>query len=80
MAYAKAKQLMLIFAIILLLGMKISPKKEFNENFLSLKISKGIQGFCAICIIAYHFVQPYVLSVEGIEALGIFSPIGFLLR
>ena len=43
---------LIIFAFILFLGVKIAPKGNFNEDFLSLKVSKGIQGFCAICIIA----------------------------
>lgn len=35
---------LLIFAFILFLGVKIAPKGNFNEDFLSLKVSKGIQG------------------------------------
>lgn len=69
---------LIIFAFILFLGVKIAPKGNFNEDFLSLKVSKGIQGFCAICIIAHHFVQPFVYSGQGAGALSIFARIGFI--
>jgi len=69
---------LLILAFILFLGVKIAPKGNFNEDFLSLKVSKGIQGFCAICIIAHHFVQPFVYSGQGAGALSIFAMIGFV--
>ena len=69
---------LLIFAFILFLGVKIAPKGNFNEDFLSLKVSKGIQGFWAVCIIAHHFVQPFVYSGQGAGALSIFALIGFL--
>ena len=59
---------LLIFAFILFLGVKIAPKGNFNEDFLSLKVSKGIQGFWAVCIIAHHFVQPFVYSGQGAGA------------
>lgn len=69
---------LLILAFILFLGVKIAPKGNFNEDFLSLKVSKGIQGFYAICIIAHHFVQPFVYSGQGAGALSIFAMIGFV--
>lgn len=69
---------LIIFAFILFLGVKIAPKGNFNEDFLSLKVSKGIQGFCAICIIAHHFVQPFVYSGQGAGALSILALIGFI--
>ena len=69
---------LIIFAFILFLGVKIAPKGNFNEDFLSLKVSKGIQGFCAICIIAHHFVQPFVYSGQGAGSLSIFALIGFI--
>ncbi|WP_294407598.1 acyltransferase [uncultured Clostridium sp.] len=69
---------LIIFALILLLGTKVAPKEEFHEDFLSLKLSKGIQGFCAICIIAHHFVQPYMYSGEGAGPMTFFALIGFL--
>lgn len=69
---------LIIFAFMLLLGAKIAQKGEFHEDFLSLKLSKGIQGFCAICIIAHHFVQPYMYSGEGAGPMTFFGLIGFL--
>lgn len=69
---------LIILAFILFLGVKIAPKGNFNEDFLSLKVSKGIQGFCAICIIAHHFVQPFVYSGQGAGSLSIFALIGFI--
>lgn len=71
---------LIIFVFILFLSAKITPKGNFNEDFLSLKVSKRIQGFFAICIIAHHFVQPFVYSGEGAKAgvLSILAIIGFL--
>lgn len=69
---------LIIFALILFLGVKIAPKGQFNEDFLSLKISKGLQGFFAICIITHHFSQPYLGDGGGAGLLTPFALIGFL--
>lgn len=69
---------LLFLLVILLIGVKKAPKGEFHEDFLSLKISKGIQGVCAICIVAHHFIQPYFYNGDKTGALGSFALIGFL--
>lgn len=69
---------LLIFAVILFWGAKAAKRGEFNEDFLSLKVSKGIQGFFAICIITHHFSQQYIYVGEGTGALTLFGLIGFL--
>lgn len=69
---------LIIFAVILFWGAKIAPKGQFHEDFLSLKVSKGVQGFCAICIITHHFCQQYLQSGEGAGVMTPFALIGFL--
>lgn len=67
-----------LLIIVLFWKAKVLGRGKFNEDFLSLNLSKRIQGFCAVCIVMHHFVQQFVLYGDGIEALGIFSDIGFL--
>ncbi len=45
-----------LIALLILLGVgcKLAPKKEFVEDYFSLTISKGLQGFFAVCIIFHH--------------------------
>lgn len=48
--------LVLLFAI-LIWGVKGSKKREFHEDAFSLRITKGIQGFCAVGIMLHHMAQ-----------------------
>ncbi len=70
---------LILFAFILLLGLKIAPNGEYHEDFVSLKISKGIQGFCAILIIAHHFAQGIIQKNQDAGAMSIFNNAGYLL-
>lgn len=47
---------LLLFGV-LLLGVKKAKKGEFHEDFLSLDVSKGLQGFAALGIILHHTTQ-----------------------
>ena len=42
---------------VLILGMKKAKKGEFHEDFLSLDVTKGLQGFAAVGIMLHHLVQ-----------------------
>lgn len=48
---------MLAVFLILIIGVKKAKKGEIHEDFLSLKVSKGIQGFAAIGIMLHHLTQ-----------------------
>lgn len=67
---------LILFAVLLAAGLKIAPKGQFHEDFLSLKVSKGIQGFCAIAIICHHFSQYLIYNYDGAGSLNIFENIG----
>lgn len=41
----------------LIFGLKVSPKGEWQEDFLSLPISKGLLGICAVLIVLHHLSQ-----------------------
>ena len=43
-----------LLAVVLLWGCKIYGPKKWNDEFLSLKQTKAIQGFCAVCIMLHH--------------------------
>ena len=52
--------LSIYFIVILLLlcaGVKVAKKGEFFDDFLSLDISKGLQGFAAVAIMLHHMTQ-----------------------
>lgn len=71
--------MIIILALILLWQMKPAPKGTFYENSFSLAVSKGIQGFFALLIIAHHV---YIfLNTRGIaaESLQCFEHAGVLL-
>ena len=71
-----------IIAIVLLWGSKFYGKQKWNEEFLTLRQTKQIQGFLAICILFHHagqktcasWIPPQVI-VPGLE---FFVPIGYL--
>lgn len=47
----------LFLLLVLIFGVKKAKKGEFHENFLSLDIAKGLQGFAAIGIMLHHLAQ-----------------------
>ncbi|MBQ0035764.1 MAG: acyltransferase [Firmicutes bacterium] len=60
---------------VLLFGVKISKKNEWQENPLSLEKSREIQGFAALAIIIHHLAQETALNAG---VLNIFSEFGVL--
>lgn len=69
----------LVLLVVLVVGVKISKKKEFHEDFLSLNITKGIQGFAAVAIMMHHLTQTvtqYGAINKGI--ITIFNEFGVL--
>lgn len=70
-----------ILAVILFWGAKISPRKQWNEGFMSLEQTKAIQGFSAICIMFHHISQktcaPWLQSRYIRHGLDPFVNIGY---
>lgn len=65
----------LLLAMILC-GGHFAKKGEFNENFLSLEVTKALQGISAICIVFHHISQQQ--TFQSVNALSVFKEIGFL--
>ena len=73
-----------ILPIILLWGAKFTGFKKFNDEFLSIKQTKALQGFLAICIMLHHIAQKTAASwitpkSRIVHGLDIFVNAGFLL-
>lgn len=72
-----------ILIFILLWAIKIAPKNEFHDGFLSLAQTKSLQGFAAISIVFHHIAQntcaPWLAPEQTIHGLEPFVPIGYLL-
>ena len=73
----------ILFLTLLFIGAEFSKKGQWNDEFLSLKQSKAIQGFCVIGIMLHHMAQKTCASwldsqfiIHGLDA---FLPIGYLL-
>lgn len=64
-----------ILAVVLLIQVKPKWIGEFHEDFLSLQVSKGILGACAIFIILHHISQK-LGSGTSAGALSILEDIG----
>ena len=60
---------------ILLFGLKVSKKNEWQENALSINNSRPIQGFAALAIIIHHLVQT-IFPNAGV--LNVFNDLGVL--
>lgn len=69
--------------VLLLFGAKFMKRGEWNEEFLSLKQTKAVQGFCAIAIIFHHMAlktcAPYLPTKYIIHGFDLFTDIGYLL-
>lgn len=52
-----ASVFIVIVLMVLLYGFKCKKSGEFHEDALSLEVSKGLQGFCAIGIMLHHMAQ-----------------------
>jgi peptidoglycan/LPS O-acetylase OafA/YrhL len=66
---------LIALALLLLVGIKPSKLREWQEEPLSLDRSKAIQGFAAVAIIVHHISQE--LAQEA-GAIGFFEGIGVL--
>ena len=70
----------LILLGVMLIKMKVAPKGEFHEDFLSLKQSKIMQGVAAVGIIIHHLTQhitQYGMEYKGPISYFIFAGIFF---
>ena len=65
----------------LVIGMKFSKKGEWNEEFMSLKQTKYLQGFTALLIMCHHVGQktcaPWLWPNVIVHGLDIFVGYGF---
>ena len=82
---AKAVYLVyVILPVLLLWGAKLYGKGQWNEEALSLRQTKALQGFLAICVMLHHVGQktcaPWLWPASRIiHGLDLFVPIGYLL-
>ena len=73
-----------ILPVLLLWGAKVSKVGEWNEEALSLRQSKAIQGFLAVCIMFHHVGQKTCASwlfppTRIQQGLGFFVPLGYIM-
>ena len=72
-----------LLILLILWGCKWFPKGHWNEEALSIKQTKALQGFCAVCIMLHHIGQktcaPWLPSEVITHGLDAFVPIGYLL-
>lgn len=73
-----------ILPVLLLWGAKVSKVGEWNEEALSLRQSKAIQGFLAVCIMFHHIGQKTCASwlfppTRIQQGLGFFVPLGYIM-
>lgn len=70
-----------ILIVIFLWGAKWCKRGEFNEEFMSIKQTKYLQGFFAIVIMLHHIGQktcaPWLNPVFIVPGLDLFVPIGY---
>lgn len=70
-----------ILIAIFLWGAKFCKKGEFNEEFMSIKQTKFLQGFFAIVIMLHHIGQktcaPWLNPAYIVHGLDLFVPIGY---
>lgn len=65
---------LIIFSLII--GIKIAPRKSFNDDFLSLNAMTSLKGVMALFVLFHHISQQKAFSETG--TISIFSLIGFL--
>lgn len=75
-----AKEYFFVFysalAVILLLGVQMKGKGVWHEDALSLPVSKGILGFCAVGIMLHHMSQTIYFAGEDAGILMFMVDIG----
>ena len=70
-----------IMLLVLLIGSKWSKKGEWNEEFMTLKQTKYLQGYFALCIMMHHIGQETCADYQNyklIPGLEFFVPLGFM--
>lgn len=67
-----------VLAFVLLYNAKIAKKGQWHDDALSLEVSKGLQGFCAVGIILHHASQALLNQKKDIGILMSFTNIGVL--
>lgn len=68
-----------VYALLLCLilyGMKFAGKERFHDDFMSLEVTKCLQGICAVCIMLHHVSQ--TPAFRQTKDLSIFPDAGFL--
>lgn len=65
-----------ILALILLIGVKPAGKGEWCRDALSLRVSKGLLGFCAVGIMLHHMSQTIYFAGEDPGILMFMVDIG----
>lgn len=72
----------ILFIVLLFIGCKFYKKGEWNDEYLSLKQTQIIKGFCAVGIILHHCSQrtaaSWLKSKYIIHGLDFFVDIGYL--
>jgi membrane-bound acyltransferase YfiQ involved in biofilm formation len=66
-----------IYALVMglvLWGVKFAGKNQFNNDFMSLEVTKCLQGICAVCIICHHMSQTGAFQQTG--ELSLFHDMG----
>ena len=75
-----AKEFYFVFysalAVILLLGAQMKGKGFWHEDALSLPVSKGLLGFCAVGIMLHHMSQTIYFAGEDTGILMFMVDIG----
>lgn len=60
---------LIIPAVILIAFAKLKRPNEWHEDFMSLPVSKGILGVCALFIVLHHISQPLSEDAGALSAL-----------
>ena len=72
----------LLFVVLLFIGCKFCKKSEWNDDYLSLRQTQVIRGFCTIGIILHHCSQrtaaSWLPNAFIIHCLDFFVDIGYL--
>ncbi len=66
-----------VYALVLVLilwGVKFAGKGQFNNDFMSLEVTKCLQGICSVCIICHHMSQTGAFQKAG--ELSLFRDMG----
>lgn len=65
-----------LFLISFAIGIKIAPRKSFNEDSLSLNAMTSLKGILALFVIMHHLSQQTLF--QKTETISFFKDIGFL--